>query len=589
MKNMYTKESLEKLKDHVDIVELISGYVQLKGSGGIHKGLCPFHQEKTPSFSVTRASSHYHCFGCGAHGDAIAFLMNYLNLSFVEAVEVLAERYNVALEEAEGKENNGPSKNELKEQNRRVATFFHTYLMSSEEGRGALNYLFARGIDLEFITTFQVGLCPSNGDFFFKACKVMQVSPSMQQELGLLRNNTPLFSGRIVFPITDQLGQPIGFSGRKLQESQYGPKYINTPETILFKKSNVLYGLDRSRKRIAKEKKALIVEGQIDALRLIQEGFTFTVAGQGTAFTEGQVKLLVDLGVETVYLGMDGDTAGREAAVKIGNMFQKEGIEVFVLRFAEAEDPDEVLKKDGPEGMQQRIANSLEYLQFLVEWYSRRIDVRSPSGKNQLIQKIVQQIRTWDHPLMVHESLRRLAQLTHVPEEYIGVGGRENPGNYYIKKSASLQGLTVDPDRVLETDLLRWLFFSGEHQEKVTKIVFENIAEGHLKVAVCKRLFTLFLHRYTNGEAVDLLSFGAALENSEDQLFLSEITHKRINTEKALEGAIETVKKLLERHWFEERERIRLVIHSGQCSDDEVIELAKQFDALKRCPPQVQH
>jgi len=588
MQIMYTKESLEKLKDHVDIVELIGGYVQLKGAGNMHKGLCPFHQEKSPSFTVTRASSHYHCFGCGAHGDAIAFLMNYLNLSFVEAVEVLAERYNVRLEEAEGKSSEGPSKSELREQNRKVAGFFHTYLMSTEEGRAALKYLFSRGMDLEFITTFQVGLCPQNAQLFFKACEAVQVSPFMQAQLGLLRNNSPLFSGRVVFPITDQLGHSIGFSGRKLHDSQYGPKYINTPETVLFKKSNVLYGLDRCRKRIAKEKKAMIVEGQIDALRLIQEGFTFTVAGQGTAFTEGQVKLLLDLGIEMVYLALDGDTAGREATMKIGNMFQKEGVEVFVLNFLPGEDPDIVLREEGPEGMQERIASSIDYLRFLVDWYTQSVDMRSPSGKNHLVQKIAQQVKSWDHPLMVHESLRKLAQLTHVPEELIGIEGKQATRNYYVKKSASLQGLSVDPDRVLETDLLRWLFFSGEHQMKVAKIVFENISPGHLKVSVCRRVFGLFLERYKNEEAVDLLSIGASMENPEDQLYLSEITHKRINTERALEGIHETVKKLLERHWFEERERIRLVIQSGNSSDDEVLALAKQFDELKRSPPTVQ-
>lgn len=584
---MYTKESIERLKGQVDIVDLVGGYVQLKGAGTMHKGLCPFHQEKTPSFTVTRASSHYHCFGCGAHGDPIAFLMNYLSLSFVEAVEVLAEKYSVRLEEQTKDTKQGPSKTELREANKKIASFFTTYLLSTNEGSRALEYVYGRGMDLDFISTFSVGMCPQDAGIFLKACKSLGINPYLQQELGLLKNGKPLFLGRIVFPITDQLGHVVGFSGRKLTEESFGPKYINTPETQLFKKSHLLYGLDRSRKRIAKEKKALIVEGQIDTLRLIQEGFTFVVAGQGTAFTEGQAKLLLDLGVEKVYLGMDGDTAGREAAIKIGDLFQREGVEVYILRFSDGEDPDAVLREEGPEGIITCMSESVEYLRFLVEWHSKGIDTKSPSGKTHLVQKIAKQVKAWDNPLMVHESLRKLAELTHVPENLVGVGKQEDVRSYYIQKTASLQGVSVDPDRVLETDLLRWLFFAGDHQDVVAKIIFENISSEHLNIAVCRRVFTTFLDRFQKGEPVDLLSVGASLENSEDQLFLSEVTSKRVNTEKVVEGAEQTTQRVLERHWFAERERIRVAIQSGQHTDEEVFELAKQFDALKRSPPKL--
>lgn len=585
---MFTKASLETLKEKVDIVELVGSYVQLKGAGSMHKGLCPFHQEKSPSFTVQRTSGHYHCFGCGAHGDAISFLMNHLSLTFLEAVQVLADKYNVTLEEADGPVNKGPSKAKLREQHAKVMQLFHAYLLKTAEGKGALQYLYNRGLDNEFISTFKVGLCPNDESLFVKLMQKLGLKKEDLDQLGLLRNGRPLFTGRILFPIVDALGHTIGFSGRKMHEKQFGPKYINTPETHLFKKSNTLYGLDRSRKRIAKEKRAIIVEGQIDALRLIQEGFTFTVAGQGTAFTEDQRKLLIDLGVETIYLGMDGDSAGREAAIKIGDMFQKVGVEVYVLAFYENEDPDVILQADGPEGIEEKLQSAVPYLEFLFNVLSKSVNLNSPSAKNALVQKIATQIRQWDHPLMVHESLRKLAGLSHVPEELIGVGAKNASRNYYVKKTATLQGVTVDPDRVLDTDLLRWLFFAGDKREYVVQVVTANLSYDHLKLAVAKRLYTLFVETYNAGEPTDLLSLATKLDNPEDQLYLTEMTQKKVNLEKLEEGLSQTVQKILERHWFEQREQIRLAIQSGVHSDDEVLELAKQFDALKKLPPELQ-
>ena len=584
---MFTKQSLETLKEKVDIVELVGSYVQLKGAGAMHKGLCPFHQEKSPSFTVQRASGHYHCFGCGAHGDAISFLMNHLSLSFLEAVQVLADKYNVTLEEADGPVSKGPSKAKLREQHASVMRLMHAYLLGSPEGKRALEYLYKRGIDNEFISTFKVGLCPREETLFYKLIQKLKFEKGDLETLGLLRNNRPLFTGRILFPIVDALGNNIGFSGRKIEESQFGPKYINTPETHLFKKSSTLYGLDRSRKRIAKEKRAIIVEGQIDALRLIQEGFNFTVAGQGTAFTEEQRKLLIDLGVETVFLGMDGDFAGKEAAIKIGNMFQKVGVEVYVLPFGDREDPDTILQADGPEGIEDKLKTAKPYLEFLFDVLSRSVNLSSPSAKNTLVQKIASQIRTWDHPLMVHESLRKLAGLSHVPEELIGATQKEASRNYYVKKTASLQGVTIDPDRILDTDLMRWLFFAGDKIEYVLRLITTNISTEHLKLAVARRLYALFVETYNKGEQTDLLSIATKLENPEDQLYLTEMTQKKVNTDKIEEGLHQTVQKILERHWFEQRERIRLAIQSGVHSDEEVLELAKQFDALKKLPPEI--
>jgi len=290
---MYTKESLELLRQRIDLVEVLTPHLQLHRAGAAFKALCPFHEEKTPSFIVQRGDSHYHCFGCGAHGDAIAFLMNNVKMSFTEAVEHLAERFGVPLEKMDASEEvKGPSKSVLKEALDRAARLYHFLLLHSEEGQKALEYLYQRGIDLDFIRTFQIGYASNSPDLLKRFLYAQNVSEEVLLETGLIAASSKrdFFCDRITFPIRDPMGAVIGFSARKFKEETYGGKYINTSETPLFKKSQVLFALSYCRQKIAKERKAIIVEGQIDALRLIHSGFNYTVAGQGTAFGEGHVR-----------------------------------------------------------------------------------------------------------------------------------------------------------------------------------------------------------------------------------------------------------------------------------------------------------
>ncbi len=588
---VYTKKSLELLREKIDLIEVVSSYVNLKLAGSAYKGICPFHEEKTPSFMIQKGESHYHCFGCGAHGDAIAFLMSYMKMSFVEAVDTLADRFQVSLEEVEyERRSEGPSKKELKEVLQKAAQFYHTYLLHSDEGHIALKYLYDRGLDLEFIKLFKIGFAPKRGILFGKFMQKHRFSADLLEKGGLIKTlktgkKRAFFTNRITFPILDVSGGVIGFSARKTEEETFDPKYINTPETPIFKKSHTLYGLSFSRRRIAKEKRAIVVEGQIDALRLIQEGFNITVAGQGTAFTEDHVKELLNLGITKVYLALDGDEAGRTAASKIGNLFQKEGVEVYVVSIPLGMDPDTILKEQGPIAFTKLLEKSSDYLSFLLDYFSSETDLSSPSQKNHLIQTIVQRIRSWDHPLMVHESLRKLARLTQVPEKLVGVGQEEVRPSTYVKREGSLAEVTINPDRVLETDLLRWLYLLSDSSPKLFQIIRENLRPKHFNTSVCRRLFSHYMDNIEEGKKADLLTLANNLDSPEEQLLFSEIVQKKVNTERAEEGVIETVTKMLQRHWMEEREQIKIQIQSGRCSEEEILELAKQFDGIKGAPP----
>lgn len=583
---MYKKESLERLKDKVDLVELVSGYLQMQRTGGSYKACCPFHNEKTPSFVIQKGENHYHCFGCGAHGDAISFMMMHLKMNFAEAVEVLAERFQIVLEKSDQlEERRGPSKAALKEALEKACSFFHFCLMHTDEGHIALDYIYERGLVLDFIQKFRIGYAPSEGQLLQKFLAQEGIKEEVMEQAGLLLNTQSgrkrdFFSDRITFPIFDGMGSVIGFSARKFKETTYGGKYINTSETPLFKKSQILYGLNYSRQRIAKERQAIIVEGQIDALRLIYAGFDYTVAGQGTAFGEGHVKELLHLGINHVFLALDGDEAGEAAAVKIGNLFQKKGVEVAVAYLPAGIDPDLLLRERGPGAFQAALDASRDYLTFLFEHHSKTLKLDSPSQKSELVRTIADRIREWDQPVMVHESLRKLALIAKVPENVLDIGTL--PETPLIKQVGRVNFTGINPDRILETDLLRWLLLVGQSDTRLLEIVRSNLKPEHFRTESCRHLFSLYLE-----QPRDLFSLAIDIEGEDGQALLSEIMEKKINLQKAEEGVLLTVRKILLREWMAEREAIKMKIHQGDCSDEEVLELAKQFDLLKKQPPEL--
>lgn len=586
----YTKDSLEALRQRIDLVDVLSSHIEFKKAGASYKALCPFHDEKTPSFMIQKGDTHYHCFGCGAHGDAITFLMTTLKMSFSDAVESLAQRFQVHLELAEDSAAvKGPSKTLLKDALDHASRFFHFALLHLPEGQAALEYLYQRDIDLEFIRQFQVGLAPKTPGFLRKVLHAKFVKDETMAEVGLIAPHKEggwrdFFQERIVFPIRDSSGAVIGFSARKYREETYGGKYVNTPETPLFKKSRILFGLNYSRKRIAKERKAIIVEGQIDALRLIQSGFNLTVAGQGTAFGEGHAKELLSLGVREVFLALDPDEAGQEAALKIGDIFQRHGVEARVVQLPKGIDPDIFLRTQGAEAFITLLENSLDYLRFLVAYESRKIDIHSPSGKNELVKVVSKRIREWDQPVVVHESLKKLAQLVQIPEEMVGIDQLQVP-NLYIRKTGKLDHEMVDPDYVLETDFLRWILLCGEINPQFLALAKQNLSPEALKISACQHLYKLYMQASESKAPLDLLSLVLQSDEIEGQTLMATITQKKINKERALDCYLETLQKILDRNWMQAREEIKMKIQTGQCQEAEVLTLVKRFEELKK--PQV--
>ncbi len=589
----FTKDSLETLRSRIDLAEVISQHIDLKKTGGSMKALCPFHEERSPSFVVNRGDTHYHCFGCGAHGDAIQFLMQHLRVTFADAVGQLAERFGVNLEQLEGSNDaKTTNKSRLKDALDAASRFYQTYLLHTEEGKTALDYLFSRGITLDFINAFQLGLAPKAEGLFRKYMHNSHFRDEELKEVGLLAERSgrvrEFFQERLMFPILDVSNATIGFSARKMRDAAFGGKYINTPETPLFKKSRVLFGLAASRRRIIKQKQAIIVEGGLDALRMIYHGFDLTVAALGTAFGDDHVNEVCQLGVTRVFLLLDGDTAGQEASVKVGHLFQKRGVEVLVASLAPGQDPDSLLVKQGPVAITQALLGAREYLAFMWEHYSKTLHIDSPAEKNKIIQELVLRVREWDNAVMVHESLKKLAALTKVPEELLGIDVLQ-PRTLFFKRSVSSSATKqIDPDRILEQDLLRWVILCGPGSADFVEFAAKNIKPEDLRIELAKVIYEKVLATLMAKKELDLLELTVDIGDEEMPLFLSEILNKKVNRDKAKEHFTETLQRIKERNWMHARESIKMKIHSGKASEDELMELVKQFDELKKQLPVIE-
>ena len=587
---LFTSDSLEMLRHKIDLFEVLSAHLTFQRSGSTYKALCPFHEERTPSFIIQKGNAHYHCFGCGAHGDAISFLMTHIRMSFTEAVESLAERFQVHLEKEEEKgKAKTPNKIALKRALASASELYHYLLLYTEEGIEALNYLYARGITLQFIRRFQIGYAPKQYSLLVQYLHTCGIEEDVMLQAGLIKQSggkqRDFFSERITFPILDSLGAVIGFSSRKYKQTTFGGKYINSPETILFKKSRVLFGLSYCRMRIAKQQIAILVEGQIDALRLIDTGFDYVVAAQGTAFGEEHIKELLQLGIKKIYLALDADEAGQSATQKIGDLFQKNGIDTRVVTLEKEKDPDLLLREKGPSYFAHLLETSSDYLNFLFFYLAKDNDLQTPSQKNQVVNQIVDQIHHWQQPVLVYESLRKLAEIAQVPEASIGMNQICIP-DLFISKQESITLQEVDGDRILELDLLRWLLMGASQYPEIVDIAKANLKRDHFRAPNIWKLYISLLIEHQSG-CFDLLAIGSSLNDPEEQKLLSELLQRKINLNKTKEGFLEVLHKILLRDWMQKREQIRIQIQSVGHSEEETLQLARQFDILKNQVPEV--
>ena len=436
-------ESMERVKGAVDIVEVISAHTDLRRQGSRWVGLCPFHEERTPSFSVDAQEKLYHCFGCGVGGDAIKFVEEKEGLGFAEAVELLADRYGVDLvreKEDPRAEARRQQRRRLSELLDRVAVFYAAYLWDSEEASKAREYLGGRGLGEETLRAFGVGYAPSAWDTVLLRGQRAGFSVEEMRGIGLAQRGKSggeydRFRSRIMFPIRDRRGRTLGFGGRAMRSDQ-GAKYVNTAETDFFHKSEMLYGIDLAKAAIAKAGRAVVVEGYTDVLALHQAGIEEAVGVMGTAITEEQVAALSGM-VEEVVLALDADAAGQEAMLRAQRVAAGRKMRLRVAAMPAGEDPAEMLAAEGgAERFRALLDEAVELTAFQVGLVLDRTDVGSPAERDRALAEVAPILASLGESASRDDLVRRVAeQLDLEPAMVMGrvvaaqplSGGRSEP------------------------------------------------------------------------------------------------------------------------------------------------------------------
>lgn len=501
----YSDEIIEEVRIKNDIVDVISGYVRLQKKGSSYFGLCPFHNEKSPSFSVSRQKQMYYCFGCGAGGNVFTFLMEYENYTFQEAVKALADKAGVALPEAEySKEARARAdlKATLLDINKLAAKYYYAQLRQPQGAIG-LKYLKDRQLGDDMLRAFGLGYSNKYSDDLYRYLKEKGYKDDMLAKAGLISYDErqgvyDKFWNRVMFPIMDVNNRVVGFGGRVMGDGK--PKYLNSPETPVFDKSRNLYGLNRARR--TKKSYFLLCEGYIDVIALHQAGFDNAVASLGTALTPGHA-LLIRRYVNEVYLTYDSDDAGTRAALRALPILKEAGITARIIRMEPYKDPDEFIKNLGAEAFEERIKKARNGFLYSLEVLRREYDMDSPEGKTDFMRETARRLAEFTEEiernnyieavakeyLVGYEELKRLVVKTAVQTGMAAPARRPKSGKSRDKGKE---------DGILKSQkiLLTWLIEDENIFNQISKyIVPEDFSDG-----ICRMVAGFLYDQYEKGE-----------------------------------------------------------------------------------------
>jgi len=420
-------QNIEQIAAANDIVEVIGSYFPLKRAGTNFKALCPFHQEKTPSFTVSPQRQTFHCFGCGAGGSVFRFVMDYEHIDFPSSVRKLAARAGIPVIEEGGARSADDRQHETRRTLLRLhaeaTEWFHENLMKTPAAAAARDYLKKRGIDRRIARDWQIGFAPESWDKCLTWAIDAGYSRAQILQSGLIKprdENRPegdaydRFRGRIMFPICNDVGEVIAFSGRVFAKEAEGAKYLNSPETPLFRKGRVLFGLHKTKRGLIEANCAIVCEGQLDLITVFEAGITNVVAPQGTAFTEHQARILKRF-VNEVVLCFDADTAGRKAAERSLDALLQNDLIVRVAEMPTGEDPDSLVRNKGKEEFEKRIAEARDFFDAWIEYETAATNLDSLGEKMQLARKLAETVARVHDPLMRGEVANRVSTRLGVP------------------------------------------------------------------------------------------------------------------------------------------------------------------------------
>ena len=550
----YSEDIIEQVRTENDIVDVIGDYVKLQKKGSSYFGLCPFHNEKSPSFSVSPHKQMYYCFGCGEGGNVISFLMKYENYTFIEAMEVLADRAGIELPKMEYSKEAKQEKDlktKIIEINTEAAKYYH-YLLKSERGKLAYNYLSGRKLSDETILRFGLGYSDKYSDNLYKYLKNKGYNDSELKETGLFtydekRGVNDKFWNRVMFPIMDANNRVIAFGGRVMGDGK--PKYLNSPETKVFDKSRNLYGLNVARS--SRKDYMLICEGYMDVISLHQAGFNNAVAALGTAFTSRHASLIKRY-VKEVVLTFDSDEAGIKAALRAIPYLRDVGLSIKVLSMKPYKDPDEFIKAMGKEAYEERIKNATNYFIFQVAMEQKKYNMSDPQEKTAFHKKVAEMILDFNDEIERENYIESVCEIFKIPKDgltklvkktgltYVGKEEKETYEDYQEKKQKK-EDASMQAQRILLASVLdRTDWFN-----KVAKVISPEdfIDDFYRKVA------SLFWEQMENGEANPAKIMNYFTDEAEHkmvaELFVSPIRANLdlAEQEKAIYNAVLKIKK----------------------------------------------
>lgn len=554
----YPDEIVEEVRERNDIVDVVSSYVKLKKSGSNYVGLCPFHNEKTPSFSVSQNKQMYHCFGCGAGGNVFTFVMEYENFTFVEAIKYLAERSGVNLPDIEYSEEarrKTDLKTKLYEINRMAANYYY-YQLHKEQGKAAYEYLKNRELSDETIKKFGLGYSNKYSDDLYRYLKSKGYDDELLKKTGLItydeqRGAHDKFWNRVMYPILDINNKVIAFGGRVMGDGM--PKYLNSPETMIFDKSRNLFGLNTA--RLSRTRKMLLCEGYMDVIALHQAGFTNAVASLGTAFTSQQASLLRRYADE-VYLTYDSDKAGVKAALRAIPILKEAGLSAKIINMRPYKDPDEFMKALGKEEYEHRMEQAENSFFFEIQVLEADFDMKDPEQKTKFYQEMAKKLCVFSDELernnYIEAAARRYSvrfeDLRNMVNRYGASLSNVNEYNTIIKQDREQIKLRKTEDGIKQSQkiLLTWMIEQPEIYRQIKDIIHVDDFKDEMYHKAAELLFQQFEQTGKVLPAAILNQY----ESKEEQNEIAELFNTGIKgnmnqaeKEKALNDMIIKIKK----------------------------------------------
>jgi DNA primase len=573
-----------------DIVDVIGDYVQLKRTGANAKGLCPFHQEKTPSFTVSPAKGLFYCFGCHASGNVFRFLMQHEHMTFPEAVRFLGARYGVRIPEASAQQRQQESLSPLYALHQAAATFFHECLLRDPAAQPARLACRQRHITHELAGRFGLGYAPAAWDTLCQAMHKQGFSQDLLVQSGLAvvreshRGAYDRFRHRLMFPIHDRLGRPIAFGGRALENSEalHVPKYLNSPETPIFHKGRLLYGLAFAKAALRQREQALIVEGYTDVIACHRQGVTHVVGTLGTALTEHHVGLLKGI-VKEVVLVFDGDAAGGAATERSIGLFLDAGMRVRVVTLPEGEDPDSFLRQHTGEEFLGYVDEAVSFVDCLLNRAARFADLRSPAGQadcvdrlSPLLRKIENQVERWGYVALVAE---RLGVPRHVLEQKIEPQRTSQGRMPYQPSPRSMP--PPSPTRVLPEYMLLQMLCNDLHllDRMQCQITPEDFGDADL----CA-IYTTLLRLASQGERTVFPRILDEAASPRQTQLLSKMATEPVhdNPAEIAEALRDCLTRMRQRRFKEERQRIIERLRTVDDGSAEQQQLLQELDTLSK-------